>query len=442
MQDRLHNIGNAASGTCEWLVQHRTYRAWATCDRGLLWIKGKPGSGKSTLLKYALDRRGVRDSALILSFFFHGRGDELQRTPLGLFRSLLHQVFAQAPDALQDLVSKFETKLKQYGEPGKDWYWHEGELRPFLESSLPKVLQTRSIWLFIDALDECGEDNAVRLVEILKSLLKGLPYQSTGLGQFRICFSCRHYPILDLDESMFGICAEDENQRDISTFVDDRLATFRTRTSSTIPALIKEGASGVFLWACFVVEQVLRLECKGAGLEKMENTVRSTPPNLDKLYQRLIQDMEPDSLKLIQWVCFAVRPLSVDELRWAMVIEADCPHRSLQACQSATDVPDSARMKRQVQDLSRGLAEVTDAQVVQFIHQSVKDFFVEKGLSALDASVTSTEAAIRAHFRFSWICVCYLAMEEIGQATSYKHDDFPFLRYATTSWTVIPATVH
>jgi hypothetical protein len=91
-------------------------------------------------------------------------------------------------------------------------------------------------------------------------------------------------------------------------------------------------------------------------------------------------------------------------------------------------------MKRQVQTLSRDLAEVTNAQVVQFIHQSVKDFFVEKGLSALDDSVTSAEAAIRAHFRFSRICVRYLAMEEIGQATSYEHDDFPFLRYATTSW--------
>ncbi|KAK3896424.1 hypothetical protein C8A05DRAFT_40045, partial [Staphylotrichum tortipilum] len=95
----------------------------------------------------------------------------------------------------------------------------------------------------------------------------------------------------------------------------------------------------------------------------------------------------------------------LDELRWAMVIDADCPHRSLQSCQSTEDILDSAQMKRQVQTLSRGLAEVTHTQVVQFIHQSVKDFFVEKGLSALDGSGTSTEAAIRAHFRFSRICV-------------------------------------
>ncbi len=138
----------------------------------------------------------------------------------------------------------------------------------------------------------------------------------------------------------------------------------------------------------------------------MEAVVRSTPPDLDELYRQLIQGMGPASLKLIQWVCFATRPLSLDELRWAMAIDVDCLHQSLQACHSAEDyVPDSARMKRQVQTLSRGLAEVTNAQVVQFIHQSVKDFFVEKGLSALDGNVTSTEAAIRAHFRLSKICV-------------------------------------
>ncbi|KAK3371759.1 hypothetical protein B0T24DRAFT_579192, partial [Lasiosphaeria ovina] len=433
MQNRSHDIGaagNAVEGTCEWLLQHKTYSSWAVCDRGLLWIKGKPGSGKSTLLKYALDKYETRDGALVLSFFFHGRGDELQRTPLGLWRSLLHQVLRQAPGALQDLVDEFETKRKQNGKPGEGWHWHEEELWPFFKSSLSKVLKTRPVWLFIDALDECGKENAVRLVGIFKSLLKHLPSQSIGC---RICFSCRHYPILDSDDSVFEVCTENENQGDISTFVNNQLAEFRARTSSTIPTWITERASGVFMWARLVVKRVLDLEREGAGLKKIERAIHSIPPDLDELYRQLIRSMEPASQKLIQWICFATRPLSIDELQWAMVIEADCPHRLLEAYRSAEDyVPDSNRMKRQVQTLSRGLAEVSHTQVVQFIHQSVKDFFVEKGLLALDGNVTSTEAAIRAHFRFSKICIRYLAMEEIGCSTNY--DDFTFLRYATTSW--------
>ncbi|KAK4127350.1 ankyrin [Parathielavia appendiculata] len=149
METRSHEISRVAEATCSSLLQHMRYRGWATCDRGLLWIKGKPGYGQSTLLKYALDNHGARVDSLVLSFFFHGRGDELRRTPLGLFRSLLNQVLAQAPHALRDLVDMFETKLKQNGELDEEWNRYEGELRPYVESSLPKLSQTRPVWFLL-----------------------------------------------------------------------------------------------------------------------------------------------------------------------------------------------------------------------------------------------------------------------------------------------------
>ena len=435
MEDRLHNVDQAVTGTCTWLLQHPTYKNWTASDRGLLWIKGKPGSGKSTLLKYALGHLKVEDSALVLSFFFHGSGDGLQRTPLGLFRSLLHQILGKTPDALQDLVAMFETKRTKNGKPGEGWHWHEAELRRFFESSLPNVLQTRPVWLFVDALDECGEENAVNLVETFNELLQNLPSDSTELNQFRICFSCRHYPILHLDKGTLEICTEKENREDISTFVDSQLTSFHERISSTVPALITERAAGVFMWARLVVKQVLTLDRQGFGLKRIEAAIHSIPPDLDAFYQQLIRSMDRTSIKLVQWICFAIRPLSVDELPWAMAIDADCPHRSLRTCQETEDyVSDRERIERQVLTLSRGLAEVSQTQVVQFIHQSVKDFFVEKGLLALDDSVPPTEAAGRAHFQFSKICIRYLAMEEVSQATSYEGENFSFLRYATKSW--------
>ena len=442
MQTRSYDIDGAVTGTCEWLHQHEAYQSWAASDRGLLWIKGKPGSGKSTLVKYALDNHEARSSALVLSFFFHGRGDELQRTPLGFFRSLLHQALRQTPDALQDLVDVFQTKNKQYGNLGEGWHWHEAELRPFLESFLRKVVsKAYSVWLFVDALDECGKDNAVKLVRIFQSLLQRLSSQSTGPGQLRICFSCRHYPILDLDEGGFEICAEAENEKDIATFVNSQLTAFRMQ-SSTIPALITERASGVFMWARLVVEQVLNLDREGVGPKKIQAAVHCIPPDLDALYRQLIQSMRSDSLKLVQWICFAIRPLTLDELRWAMVIEGDCPYQSLEACRDDEDyVSDNRRMKRQVQTLSRGLAEVNQTEHIQFIHQSVKDFFLEKGLPALDGSIiTSTEAALRAHFRLAKICIRYFAMEDVPQVvlshqqTEDEPLNVPFLHYAARFW--------
>ncbi|SCO78518.1 uncharacterized protein FRV6_02731 [Fusarium oxysporum] len=95
-------------------------------------------------------------------------------------------------------------------------------------------------------------------------------------------------------------------------------------------------------------------------------------------------------------------------------------------------------MLRRVQTLSRGLAEVTsDKKVVQFIHQSVKDFFVEKGLSALNENAKTDLVVGIAHHRLSRTCIRYLAMEEIGRSASQKSEmisEFHFLHYATTSW--------
>ncbi|RYP12625.1 hypothetical protein DL767_011160 [Monosporascus sp. MG133] len=454
MNDRFNDIDSAQSGTCEWLLAHQTYRSWATRDRGLLWIKGKPGSGKSTLLQYALKNvmvaSNIGDRALVLSFFFHGRGAELQKTPLGLFRSLLHQLLGQVPDALSDLVAIFQERCKNMGEPDKKWKWHPRELQDSFESSLPKVLERRPVWLFIDALDECGEEDAVRLALGFGSLLKSLP--SAAVERLHICFSCRHYPIpADLDSAL-EICLEDENGKDISAYVQARLSEAHVRKAPTILERITARASGVFMWARLVVERVLFLERQRAGWNKIETVIQSIPKDLDGLYQEHVQRMDdkPASLKLIQWICFALRPLSLDELRGIMVVDPDCSHKSLQQCQRAEDYAcDCDEMKRRVIALTCGLAEIvpsSETQVVQFIHQSVADFFLEKGLSALDDNLKATEtkstkadlAVGIAHYRLSRTCIRYLAMEEIAQSISrgadYLKSEFPFLSYSTTSW--------
>lgn len=221
MDDRSKSIESAAEGTCEWLFSHETYKSWAGCDRerGLLWIKGKPGSGKSTLLRYAIDHvletPDIDDGALILSFFFHGRGAELEKTPLGLFQSLFYQLLRRVPDSLTDLVADFQ-QWHDTSKPDEERKWHLAELKRFFKSSLRKVLESRSVWLLIDALDEIGQtETTMSLVTEFKSLLKGLP--KTGL-QFRVCFTCRQYPVLDIAYP-FEICLENENGPDISIYV-------------------------------------------------------------------------------------------------------------------------------------------------------------------------------------------------------------------------------
>src|SRR3569833_1738825 len=108
-----------------------------------------------------------------------------------------------------------------------------------------------------------------------------------------------------------------------------------------------------------------------------------------------------------------------------MIVDADCPYRSSQQCQEAEDyTDDNDTMERRLKTLSHGLAEAipsTKRQAVQFIHQSVKDFFVENGLSALggNAELAGTEVDLVgiAQKQKTRKSKHNLAMEEIDRST-------------------------
>jgi len=183
MDLRQHDIPAECEGTCAWLLQHSKYCTWLKQFPGLLWIKGKPGAGKSTLLKYAL--RKMKKEKLpdytIASFFFHGRGAYMQRTALGLFRSLLYQILTQIRPLLFEFQLMFQERLETQGEPEKNWNWHEKELQDFFKSNIAE--KRHRIRIFIDALDECGEVVAEQLVSYFQELTS--PTKST----LSICFS-------------------------------------------------------------------------------------------------------------------------------------------------------------------------------------------------------------------------------------------------------------
>jgi len=287
MNDRSKDIDKATEGTCKWLFAHSTYRSWDTRQRGLLWVMGNPGSGKSTLLRHALDNATTKRQAddLVLSFFFHGRGTSLQKTPLGFFRSVLHQLLCSVPHALPTVVSTYQERCERMGAFGEKWEWHLSELQDFFRSSLPKILEGHSVRLFVDALDECGEESAVELAYGFKTLLQQLP---PSASRFHICFTCRHYPILD-SELDYGsvICPEHENGKDIATYVQAH--------GPGIPLPMQEAitdrARGSFMWARLVMDRVLRSRRQSIGWMAIEDGINSIPEKLHDLYTELFQDM-------------------------------------------------------------------------------------------------------------------------------------------------------
>lgn len=131
---RHRNVDKAMPDTCQWLFSHKHFEVWrdrsGTIDHhDLLWIKGKPGSGKSTIMKEALAwAEKELSTEIVLPYFFNARATgELEKSSLGLYRSLLHQLLSLVPGIRSLFSSRFSLKARER----KVEDWSEAELRDF-----------------------------------------------------------------------------------------------------------------------------------------------------------------------------------------------------------------------------------------------------------------------------------------------------------------------
>jgi ankyrin repeat protein len=436
---REYDITPQADKTCLWLLKHKVFLEWLGQSHEILWLKGKPGAGKSTLLKNAFRETKKNELSqnklVVASHFFHGRGSQIQKVPLGLFRSLLHQLLEKIPNVLSELTEKFQTKVKTQGDPGSRWNWHPMELQESLTTSLLRAGRSYKLKIFVDALDECGEEAAIELVRYFQRVVTAS--RQAG-GSLSICFSCRHYPIISLDGA-FEICVEDENKIDIESYIQNELQSIRDQTKiSILQEQITARASGSFQWVTLVVPRICQLHRKGKSLRVIQSHIEKIPAELNNLYRQLLESIEEESvsqsLHIMQWICFATRPLTLDELRHAIAVDADTPYKSLKECRGSPEYADTLEeMEFRLKDLCRGLAETKEhknGRVVQFIHQSVNDFLIQEGLKMLEHSSESADQVIgRAHLRLSMSCIRYIDMEEIGLWVHHIKSEAPRIFY-------------
>ena len=143
---------------------------------------------------------------VIAAYFFNARGNKLEKTPLGMLRSLLYQLLEQDPLLCERFIPMFLDKQKKHGE---EWEWQVGELKSFLLSEMKKF-QPKPLLLLIDALDECNESEVREVVSFLESLSVNAVGAKTSLN---ICLSSRHYPTISMEKRL-ELIVEEEKEHD------------------------------------------------------------------------------------------------------------------------------------------------------------------------------------------------------------------------------------
>ncbi|KAL9105924.1 MAG: hypothetical protein Q9227_008984 [Pyrenula ochraceoflavens] len=445
---RRTTIKKAHAKTCEWLLKCSEYLNWLDIGKakehnGLLWMKGKPGAGKSTLMKFAYANASkTMKNKIIISFFFNARGEELEKSTIGTYRSLLLQLLERIPD----LQRIFELLGLSKSTINPDYEWSIEPLKMLLEQAV-MGLKENSVVCFIDALDECEE----RQIRDLVSFFEHLSELADSAGiQLRICFSSRHYPFITVKKGLSLLLEGQEgHNQDITNYLNRELKIGIGKTAVQIRTELQEKSSGVFLWVVLVVE-ILNKEYDDGRIHALRRRLREIPSSLHDLFRdALTRDCNnrEELVLCIQWVLFARQPLSPEQLYLAIMSGIDTGIMSWDTNEITADV-----IRKFVLSSSKGLAEVTrsKAPTVQFIHESVKDFLLkENGLGNIWPSLGCNFAG-QSHDKLKCCCRNYLNADV---STSSKYDEillaapspgdggllettnaaFPFLKYAVSN---------
>jgi ankyrin repeat protein len=421
-----------AVDTCEWLFEDTEYQAWTKGTSGLLWVKGDPGTGKSVLMKHSVKRMRERSpDDLIISFFFHGQGTPLQKTLLGLFRALLASILEYFPEYLTQLVAKFAEKEKRYGGfTGRRWEWTKNELKEVLFSVLVKGTHCQPVVIFIDALDECGEGSAKSLLEDFKDLTCRAKSEH---AHFKVCLSSRHYPILDLD-IIPSVRVEQMNGQDMQWYVRKQLRDIGPESKrEQIETEILAKSNGGFQWVFLVTRAILDKNLKGIGLEKLLEELATCPQTLSKTYETILDGVPAadrhQMTKIFQWVLFAERPLSAQELRDALAADKDKSHGTVSDLRAYEGWSDTlADFERHVKHISRGLTHFQSREMweqydphgedsdreAQLIHQSVADFLMQEFVNLFDNHLPTAQSLVgSSHLQISRSCLRYMTLKDI-----------------------------
>ncbi|TDZ14741.1 Ankyrin-3 [Colletotrichum orbiculare MAFF 240422] len=473
----LHNVAVAA-GTCQWLFETQEFADWDTAavqDDVLptLVLEGKPGSGKSILVKTAFQRSLAGDALekqLTLGFFFNARDVvPLGRSSQGFFRSILSQLL----EKLQP-TSEVVDIVKQLRSP-RDGEWDVHMLKHTVTQLLNCTRGQRTV-LFLDALNECRNDeDDPDAIDIL-DFINGLSDTGTNL---RVCISTRS--TVDFGANLLSTSVVDvkqHNEADIRRYLDEQLKRVRLRPEfrQKLTTVLCRRAANMFLWVRLVVIRI-KMRARASEREILQE-VEATPTKLHDLFGTLLDNAArkrcDESLALFHLTQVAVRPLTLSELRSALGRlsssgKLDGMHRASElpafadsdSLQEAISeelerlrVDEELQFADRIHALSGGLLEVSSSptspvrhekpnpghrNVVQFIHQSVREFLRDGGLGTLDPALASAPEA-RSHLCAAKLCMEIVDTHEASQVARSDEADLPpelaFLAYASQFWTL------
>lgn len=412
--DRFETVAQAHRNTFQWIYSGplendapwSDFVEWLEKGQGCYWVNGKAGSGKSTLMKYIHGEERTRQALLhwagndilvFASFFFWNLGSTMQKSQIGLLRSLLHDVLEQHPELIPTVfpeLCRTATKLKtkeSLSEPTLP------ELIKGMRNLIHQKAAPLRICFLVDGLDEYDGDCS-EISELFASV-------SSSPGA-KMILSSRPIPAcVDAFSSCPHLRLQDLTYGDIQQYVEDKLnghpnmKKLEAREGAHAVRLVSElveKASGVFLWVILAVRSLLNGLQNYDRVADLEKRLDELPADLAQLYAHMIKRMErmyrQQASELFQLILLS-SDIQTDEPLTALQLsftEKDDMQATLRAEQkeitSAAEAARAEEMEGRIRSRCCGLVEIQDRKFhwkllpsitrpsVEFLHKTVVEF--------------------------------------------------------------------
>ncbi|TGJ70665.1 hypothetical protein EYR41_002698 [Orbilia oligospora] len=363
----------------KWILDNPDFKKWRSDDQyHILWISGDPGKGKTMLLcgiVNELKRDNSAADGFYLSYFFCQGTDARINNATAVLRGLIFSLILQE-ESLGSHIQQIYDQVGQGAFEGiNSWF----RLSKVFDAILSDLIRepTNTVYLVIDALDECVSD----LEKLLNLISKFVSTSSSP--QIKWIVSSRNWPdierklalpasiggsrlSLELNSSLVSRAVEAYiGDQVLKLWPSERDEEFRNQVCKQ---LIKQ-ADGTFLWVSLVVKDLEELQgayqYKKTVLKKL-GEIPSGLPQLYGLMMQKIKSLRGENLRLcliiLSTMAIAYRPLQLAELTALTELDSDPAE------------PDMIEVL--VKDCGSFLT--VRQNTIYFVHQSAKDFLLEE----------------------------------------------------------------
>ncbi|PVH68624.1 HET-domain-containing protein [Cadophora sp. DSE1049] len=357
--------GGLLEGSYHWTLETSDFQQWRSNPQTwLLWIKGDPGKGKTMLLCGIINelKKSIPKSTL-LSYFFCQATESRINNATAVLRGLIYLLVNEQPSLISHVRTKYDQAGKALFEDSNTWVALSQIFVNILQD--PKLNNT---CLIVDALDECEVD--------LPKLLDLIVQTSSISPRTKWIVSSRNWPSiekgLDRATQKASMCLE-LNEKSVSaavtTYITSKVNWLAERqdydieTRDAVQRYLFSNANGTFLWVALVCQELAVISAW-----EVEEMLSAFPPGLDALYMRMMNQISAsrtaERCKSILAVFSVIhRPITLDELPSFV----DMPPRSTSNYKALVEMIGHCGSFLTLRD-----------RTISFVHQSAKDFLINK----------------------------------------------------------------